>query len=189
MSTGPRALRTRKAKNSAPGIDGIPYSLYERTPILQVLLIKVIQAAIQTGRFPSSWGLSYIRSILKPGKDSLLASSYRPIALLCTDYKIFTSVIAGRFKPHLSAISPDHQSGYITGRFTHHGALRFSHLIKNTLDSFPLLVDSEKAYDRVSHEWLSKCLTISGLPSPLATLLLAIHQSSRGRVIVNNRLS
>jgi len=93
-------------KNSAPGPDGIPYSLYERVPILQVLLVKVIQAAIQTGRFPSSWGLSFIRPILKPGKDPLLASSYRPIALLCTDYKIFTSVIAGRFKPYLITISP-----------------------------------------------------------------------------------
>jgi len=174
-------------KDSAPGPDGIPYSLYERVPILQLLLVKVIQAAIQTGRFPSSWGLSFIRPILKPGKDPLLASSYRPIALLCTDYKIFTSVIAGRFKLYLITIFPNHQSGYITGRSTHHGALRFSHMIKNTPNSFPLLVDSEKAYDRVSHEWLSNCLTISGFPTPLATLLLAIHQDSR--VIINNRLS
>jgi len=92
----------RKAKkNSAPGPDGIPYSLYERVPILQVLLVKFIQASIQTSRFPPSWSLSYIRPILKPGKDPLLASSYRPIALLCTDYKIFSSVIAGRFKLYL----------------------------------------------------------------------------------------
>ena len=62
-------------------------------------------------------------------------------------------------------------------------------MIKNTPNSFPLLVDSEKAYDRVSHEWLSNCLTISGFPTPLASLLLAIHQDSRGRVIINNRLS
>ena len=181
---------TKKAKkNSAPGPDGIPYSLYERVPILQVLLIKVIQASIQTGRCPPSWGLSYIRPILKPEKDPLLASSYRPIALLCTDYKIFSSVIAGRFKPYLSSIFPDHQSGYINGRSTHHGALRFSHLIKNTLESFPLLVDSEKAYDRVSHEWLSSCLTISEFPTALVTLLLAIHQGGTGKVIINNRLS
>ena len=109
--------------------------------------------------------------------------------LLCTDYKIFSSVIAGRFKPYLASIFPDHQSGYVNGRSTHHGALRFSHLIKNTPESFPLLVDSEKAYDRVSHEWLSNCLIISGFPTPLVALLLTIHQSSTGKVIINNRLS
>ena len=38
--------------------------------------------------------------------DPLLPSSYRPIALLCTDYKILTSVIAGRFKLYLSSIFP-----------------------------------------------------------------------------------
>ena len=182
-------ITKKTKKNSAPGPDGIPYILYERTPILQVLLVKVIQASIQVGRFPPSWGLSYVRPILKPGKDPLLPSSYRPIALLCTDYKIFTSVIAGRFKPYLSSIFPVHQSGYINGRSTHHGALRFSHMIKNTPESFPLLVDSEKAYDRVSHEWLSTCLTISGFPTALATLLLAIHHDGTGRVVVNNRLS
>jgi hypothetical protein len=96
------------------------------------LLIKVIQAANLTGQFPSSWGLSYIRPIPKEGKDPLLASFYRPIALLCTDYKIFSFVIAGRFNTFLPSIFPDHQSGYINGRSTHHGALRFSHLIKTT---------------------------------------------------------
>jgi len=85
---------TRKAKkNSAPGLDGIPYSLYERASILQVLLIKVIQAAIQTGRFPSSWGLSYIRprSSSQERTPSLPLLTGLFIALLCTDYKIFTS--------------------------------------------------------------------------------------------------
>jgi len=179
---------TKKVKkNSAPGLNGVPYSLYKRVPILQVFLIKVIQASIQTGCFPPSWGLSYIQPILKLEKDPLLASSYRLIALLCTDYKIFSSVIVGRFKPYLSSIFPDYQSGYINGRSTHHGALRFSHLIKNMLESFPLLVDSEKAYDRVSHEWLLSCLTISGFPTVLVTLL-AIHQSGTGKVIINNRL-
>jgi len=62
-------------------------------------------------------------------------------------------------------------------------------MIKNTPESFLLLVDSEKAYDRVSHEWLSTCLAISGFPTALATLLLAIHHDGTGRVVVNNRLS
>ena len=116
-----------------------------------------------------------MRPILKPGKDPLLPLSYRPIALLCTDYKIFSSIIVGRFKPFLHSIFPDHQSRYVTGRSTHHGALRFSHLIRSAEGSCPLLVDSEKAYDRVSHEWLFNCLSIAGFPLDLTALILAVH--------------
>jgi len=162
-------------KTSAPGPDGIPYCLYQKVPVLQSLLVKVIQAAIQFGKYPPSWCLTYMRPILKPGKDPLLPSSYRLIALLCTDYKIFSSIIAGRFKPFLHSIFPDHQSGYVTGCSTHHGALRFSHLIRSAEGSCPLLVDSEKAYNRVSHEWLFNCLSIAGFPLDLTALILVVH--------------
>jgi len=179
----------RTNKNSAPGPDGIPYSLYAQCPLLQILLVKVIQAAISTGRFPESWSHTLVRPILKPGKNPFLPASCRPIALLCTDYKIFTTIVSSRMKPFLAEHFPQHQTGYISGRSTHHAALRFAHLLSSTEDSFPLLLDSEKAYDRVSHEWLETCLIKSGFPVPLATLILNILHSSSGRIITNNRLS
>ena len=92
-------------KNFAPGADGIPYCLYSQCPLLQMLLMKVIQAAIFSGRFPTSWGHTLIRPILKPGKNPFLPASYRPIALLCTDYKIFTTIISLRMKPFLPELS------------------------------------------------------------------------------------
>jgi len=118
--------------------------------------VKVIQASIATSRFPVSWSHTLIRPILKPGKNAFHPASYRPIALLCTDYKIFTSIISSRMKPFLPDLFPEHQTGYISGRSTHHAALRFAHLLNTTKDAFPLLLDSEKAYDRVSHEDLDK---------------------------------
>jgi len=67
-------------KNSAPGFDGIPYALYKRVSIFQALLVKVIQAAFRFGSYLPSWCLTFMRSILKPGKDRLLFF-----------YKIFSS--------------------------------------------------------------------------------------------------
>jgi hypothetical protein len=68
-------------------------------------------------------------------------------------------------------------------------AMRFLTLLHSTPESAPLLLDCEKAYDRVSHGWLDYCLTKSGFPSRVAQLLLNITASLHGRVITNNRLS
>jgi len=100
-------------ENSAPGPDGIPFCLYARCPLLQALLVKVIQASISTGRFPVSWSHTLIHPILKPGKNAFLPASYRPIALLCTDYKIFTTILSSRMKSFLPDLFPQHQTGYI----------------------------------------------------------------------------
>lgn len=39
---------------------------------------------------------SYISVIPKPGKDPSILDNYRPIALLNSDYKIFTKILASR---------------------------------------------------------------------------------------------
>jgi len=147
-------ISTAASTRSPSAHDGIPYRLYSAVPALHLLLLRVIHAALSTGRFPPSWAISYFRPILKPDQNAMLPSSYRPIALLCCDYKIFSFIITSRLPPYLPSIFPTHQSGYIPNRSTHHGALRVAHLIRHTPKESPLLLDSEKAYDRVAHEWL-----------------------------------
>jgi len=136
-----------------------------------------------------SWSHTLIHPILKPGKNAFLPASYRPIALLCTNYKIFMTILSSHMKSFLPDLFPEHQTGYISGQSTHHAALRFAHLLNTTKDTFPLLLDSEKAYDRVSHEWLQTCLIKSGFLVSLTTLILNILHSTSGQIITNNCLS
>jgi hypothetical protein len=174
---------------SAPGLDGLPYTLYSQVPALAALLTRVINHAITTGHFPSSWSLIAFRPILKPDKDPSLPSSYRPIALICTDYKIFANILNACIRPFMHSIFPLHQTGYIPKRSTHLAALRFINILNTTTNSAPLLLDFEKAYDRVSHSWLRHTLHASNFPCNLTKLILSIHTSSIGQVIINNRLS
>ena len=122
-------------KNSAPRPDGIPYCLYAQCPLLQALLVKVIQASISTGWFPVSWSHTLIHPFLKPGKNAFLPASYHPIALLCTDYKIFTTILSSCMKSFLPDLFPEHQTGYISSWSTHHAALRFAHLLNTTKET------------------------------------------------------
>ena len=49
------------------------------------------------------------------GKKKLL-KNWRPISLLCTTYKLASSVIANRLKPHLDSIISNTQTGFLKGR-------------------------------------------------------------------------
>jgi hypothetical protein len=180
-------IKSSKPK-SAPGLDGLPYTLYLQPSLLQ-LITRLFTAVWNGASPPSSWTQATIRPILKEDKDPSLPSSYRPISLLNTDYKLFTGIYNHRLQPFLTSIFPPHQTGFIKGRSTHHAALRLSHHLLSNKKVQPLLLDFEKAYDRVSHKWLFHILKHINLPSPLLRVLRYTHKHSSSSLIINNRLS
>jgi hypothetical protein len=80
-----RGLKVSKA----PGPNGIPTRALKHLPQRAVsLLAAIFNAAFLAQYFPSVWKHARIVSILKPGKDPALPSSYRPISLLDTIGKL-----------------------------------------------------------------------------------------------------
>lgn len=79
---------------------------------------------------PKSWKQAIISVIPKEGKDRSEGSSYRPSSVLNGDYRIFTSIIAGRLKN----IIPDliHQTGFIKNRQTQDNVRRALHLMNKS---------------------------------------------------------
>ncbi len=53
--------------------------------------------AIHKKELPETLNQALITVLLKPGKDPNLCTSYRPISLLNSDYKILTKMIALRY--------------------------------------------------------------------------------------------
>mgnify|MGYP006973196523 CR=1 FL=1 len=68
------------------------------------------------------------------------------------------------FEPFLPSIFPDHQSGYINGRSTHHGAFRFSH---PDLDHIRLLLSSLTARKPMIGSQIEWHVTLCLYPRPL----------------------
>ena len=76
--------------DSAAGIDGLPMFFYqalcqELKHILHALYLK----CIEDGKFHRSATESVISLLEKVGKDQLYLGNWRPLSLLCCDYKIF----------------------------------------------------------------------------------------------------
>jgi hypothetical protein len=68
--------------SKAPGLDGIPNRALKHLPQRMILLlVALFNAILRTQYSPPVWKHARVISILKPGKDPALPSSYRPISL------------------------------------------------------------------------------------------------------------
>jgi hypothetical protein len=82
-------------KQSTPGI-GLPefhtglYLALRHLPKTAIAFItKLFNVVLRWQYFPPAWKHAHVVSILKPGKDSMLPSSHRPISLLEAVGKLF----------------------------------------------------------------------------------------------------
>jgi hypothetical protein len=81
------AIRGLKV-SKAPGPNGLLNRALKHLPQRAVsLLVQIFNAILLTHYFPTMWKHARVISILKPEKDPVLPSSYRPISLLDTMVK------------------------------------------------------------------------------------------------------
>lgn len=85
------------SNDSSAGLDNIPFSLLRNLPTSsKYQLLELFNDFIATEIYPDSWYNCKVLAIRKPGKNTELASSYRPICLLSCPRKIYEKMIFNR---------------------------------------------------------------------------------------------
>jgi hypothetical protein len=108
------ALRTAKPGRS-PVVDGIPNELYSQFPDILIPFFSCLFSIIgSTHSFPPSFSAGVITTIYKRGPLAL-PSSYRPITLLNTDYRLLARIIAAYLSRALSTIIHPSQTSFLRG--------------------------------------------------------------------------
>ena len=104
--------------DKTPGMDGFTANFYKFFwPDLKDLLFKSFQYSFQRGIISADQRRGVISSIPREGKDLRLLTSWRPVSILNTDYKILTKTLANRLQLVLpKLINPD-QVGYVKNRY------------------------------------------------------------------------
>ena len=89
--------KLKSLKNCAPGPDRVNYSHLKQFDPEGKFMCSLFNKIIDQGISPDSWRCFQTTLIPKPGKESYSdISSWRPIALANSSYKLFTSILADR---------------------------------------------------------------------------------------------
>ena len=103
-------------EKKAPGIDGIPIEVYKTFwSVTKNTLHNLFNEIVRSDTLGESQKTSVV-SLIHKGGDRAEIKNWRPISLLCTDYKIIAKIITNRLKPLLEKAIGEEQKGGLKGR-------------------------------------------------------------------------
>ena len=120
-------------------------------------------------KLPESQKLAIIRLLYKKGDPKLL-KNWRPISLLNIDYKILSKILAHRLRNEMPKIIGQDQYCGIPNRSIHNAHDILHNIWEIELKRkhnklMYLLIDQQKAFDRLDHSYLFKILRANNLPA------------------------
>ena len=133
-----------------------------------------------------------ITLIPKKGKLNQL-KYWRPISLLCLDYKILTKILANRLKQVLPNLISEEQNCSVPGRTIFNNLFLIRDAItlnkeKNT--SFYILqIDQEKTFDKIDHDFLLKTMDKMRFSNIFINFIKILYKNNISTIINNGFLS
>ncbi|OBZ81852.1 Transposon TX1 uncharacterized protein [Choanephora cucurbitarum] len=125
--------------------------------------------------------------------DLTLLRNWRPISLINCDSKIFTRILNSRIKYLSTTIITPFQTGFMPGRFIATNGLLVNmvmeHARRTHRDDIVVLLDQEKAYDRVHPSYLRRTLLHMNFPLSLVDCLMRLFFGNRVKINVNGNFS
>ena len=182
------ALKKQK-NNKSPGPDGIPvefYKMYWHT--VGEELLNVFHSGLDNRRLAHSQYLAVIKLLYKKGPREDI-KNWRPICLLNADYKLLSKVLAERIKSVLPKIIHSDQKGGVDGRYIGENIRLIEDVLyemeNENSDAVILMLDMEKAFDRVEWGWLFKVLAHFNFGERFISWLMTIYQHAQCSILTN----
>ena len=186
------ALKSMKNRKT-PGLDGLPAELYKKFHgKLLPPLLKIAQHSAHVGQLSNTQRKAVVTLIHKKDERANLAN-WRPISLLCVDYKIIAKALALRLQPVLAEIiNPDQTCG-IPGRSINDNIWMLRDLIDYATEkqepAIRFTLDQEKAFDRVNHTFLVKVLEKYGFGPNFCNWIKTLYTASQSFIQNNGNLT
>ena len=171
------AMMTLK-RGRTPGCDGLSIALYYTCwKELVDPLHEMYMVAWERGFLNPSGKRGTITLIPKKGRDETWISQWRPITLLCNDFKIWAKAIANRLDGATWLINK-HQTGFVRNR-TIFANLRktmeiVTHLKKTNKPGAIVTVDFEKCFDRIEYQSIKGALKYLGFGDTFISMVFLL---------------
>jgi hypothetical protein len=185
ISEAIRALPKRKA----PSHDSIPIEFFQEfeSEIAPTLLLAY-SAMLRTGATSAFINKGTITLIPKSG-DRAKLNNWRPITLLGSIYKILAKILTSRLRTELNEIIRPNQTGFVEGRsildnvFMAQEGLGWAE--ESNQDLVLLLLDFEKAFDRIEWDFLFKALVQLGFSQSWIHWVSSLYREVTSTIKIN----
>jgi hypothetical protein len=131
------------------------------------------------GQPPADWERQLLKILEKKG-DLSLPKNYRGIMMLEVAYKVVANIMQSRLSKISETLPHECQCGFRAGRGGSDGKFNFFQALKKRREhgeeTWALLLDLVKAFDRVPRELLWAVMLKLGVPADLVDLLIALHK-------------
>lgn len=181
-------------QNKSPGTDGLPPAFYTKFwPLLAKYFTALVNASLEEGSLPVSQRQGLITLLCKDVEKSSDLRAWRPITLLNSDYKIIAKSLSLRLTPALTNIVGTYQACCIPGRSAELHGLGLRDLLawatSRNLPGYICSLDQEKAFDKISHEFLFQVLQQAGISKEFCKQIQCLYNGLTSAVIVQGRTS
>ena len=178
------------SNNKCPGIDGIPVEFYKVFWCDIKEDMKLIFKSVLKSNLGTSQNKGVITLISKGANDELL-DNWRPISLLCSDYKILAKLLAKRLTLVLNDIISVEQF-CIPKRSINTCNILMRDVIyycnDNKFQSAVINLDWSKAFDRVDMRFVFKVLEKMGMSPEFLSYIKLLYEKAESCCLINGNL-
>ena len=155
-------------------------------PTTRLWLLDMLNDCLKQQQIPNVWRKAKVVALLKPGKDPESPKSYRPIALLCSLYKLLERMILTRLQCKIEHRLIPQQAGFRPGKSCCSQVLNLTQHIE---DGFELgqitgaaFIYLTAAYDTINHRRLLVKLVMLTDDVPLTKFIRTMLSNRRFKV-------
>lgn len=176
----------------APGIDGLPVDFYKTFWLeLRVDLLEVLNESLAEGQLPLSCRRAVLTLLPKKG-DLTDIKCWRPVSLLCSDYKLLSKTLANRLAGAMDGVIHPDQTYCVPGRSIFDNVSLVRDVVEVSkmlnIDCGLISLDQEKAFDRVEHQYLWRVLEAFGFCKNFIKCIKVLYSGVESILKVNGGL-
>jgi exonuclease III len=181
------AIKSLKC-NTSPGPDGIPSEFYKHYVAKHEDLLNSLTELYNSPEMMSvDCKIAHVK-LLHKKSDRTRLQNYRPISLLNIDYKILARVISDRFGEMSETLIGIQQQAFCS-QTNIYNAIFMYRMIHEHKRCQAILIDYKKAYDRVSHTFLTALLEKMNVGRSMMNRIKTMYSNCIAQIIVNGDLS
>ena len=187
------ALKNMK-NNKSPGPDGFTVEFYKTFwAEICTFMLRSINYGFDHSNLSDSQKLGHISLLPKGNKPREFIGNWRPISLLNVSYKLASACIANRIKTVLPVVINEDQTGFVADRFIGENIRLIYDLLNytenNNIPGMLLLIDFEKAFDMLSHDFIRQTLKFFNFGIDIRKWFDIFYNDISSSVIVNGHIS